>query len=67
MSVECELLGMCGFFKKFQDTKELACKGFIAQYCKGDKMDLCERKKYRKEHGVPPDDNMMPNGMVISE
>jgi hypothetical protein len=66
MSQECELLEKCGFFKKYQSTKELACKGFIISYCKGSDMDDCMRKKYRQEHGTPPSDDMMPNGRMIT-
>ncbi len=58
----CDLLETCGYFKKYQASKELACKGFISQYCHGDKQDECQRKTYRKEHGVPPADDMMPSG-----
>jgi hypothetical protein len=25
--MECELLNKCGFFKKYMDTREAACKG----------------------------------------
>lgn len=56
---------MCGFFKKFQNTNEPACKGFIAQYCKGEMQSQCKRKEYRKKNGTPPVDEMMPNGMFI--
>ena len=41
---ECELLEKCGFFNKYKETKELACKGFIVKYCTGSDMDKCERK-----------------------
>lgn len=62
---ECELLDKCGFFKKYQAAKDLVCKGFIAQYCQGAKMNECERKKYRQAHGTPPSDDMMPSGHMI--
>ena len=65
MENTCELLEKCGFFKKYQSTKDLACKGFIAQYCKGDKMNECKRLEYRKKNGVPPTDDMMPSGHII--
>ena len=65
MVTKCELLETCGFFKKHQATKNSACKGFIRIYCEGEKMDECVRKQYRKEHGKPPDDDMMPNGFSI--
>ena len=63
----CELLDVCGFFKKYQHVKETACKGFINMYCNGPKMDECMRKKYRMEHGVAPPDDMLTNGMKVPE
>ncbi|MBN1555798.1 MAG: hypothetical protein JXA11_13725 [Phycisphaerae bacterium] len=65
MAQECELLGSCGFFKKFGSTKELACKGFISQYCKGPMQGQCKRKEYRRKNGTPPADNMMPSGAIM--
>jgi len=65
MNQECELLAKCGFFKKYQTTKDMACKGFIRQYCHGPDMNVCIRKKYRQEHGTPPSDDMMPTGQMI--
>ena len=62
---QCELLEICGFFKKYQAVKDLACRGFIRLYCKGPMMDQCKRKKYREEHGFPPHDDMMPSGHDI--
>jgi hypothetical protein len=61
----CELLEKCGFFKKYQAAKDLACKGFIRMYCNGDLMSQCKRKEYRKINGTPPSDDMMPNGKMI--
>jgi hypothetical protein len=66
MEKECELLKSCGFFVKYQSTKNLACRGFIATYCKGDKMYECKRLAYRKKNGVPPVDDMMPSGQIIA-
>lgn len=60
--MECELLDKCGFFKKYESSLDLACRGFIKSYCKGGKMDECVRKKYRTDHGTPPHDDMMPSG-----
>lgn len=63
--IDCELLADCGFFQKYQDTLDMACRGFLNTYCRGEKMDECERKKYRMEHGKPPSDDMMPSGQMI--
>ena len=65
MPQECELLKTCGFFKAHSSTNDLACKGFISQYCRGPRMAECKRKQYRQEHGTPPPDNMMPNGQIL--
>jgi hypothetical protein len=64
MPEECELLEKCGFFKKFQNINELACRGFINRYCKGSDMNRCKRKEYRQKYGAPPTDDMMPNGLT---
>lgn len=61
----CELLNTCGFFRKYQNSLDLACRGFIKSYCTGPKLDDCERKRYRKEHGTPPEDDMMPSGQIM--
>jgi len=64
--MKCQLLEKCGFFKKYQNTADLACKGFIRTYCKGSMMNECKRMEYRKQHGVPPADDMMPSGHVMA-
>jgi len=65
MAFECEMLTRCGFFKKYHEIKNLACKGFIRNFCMGPQMEECKRKAYRKNHGAPPSDDMMPNGQMI--
>ncbi|MEW6517733.1 MAG: hypothetical protein AB1439_12615 [candidate division FCPU426 bacterium] len=65
MEQECELLSKCGFFRKYQNTRELACQGFILQYCRGPKMNDCKRKEYRKQHNAPPVDDMLPTGDIF--
>jgi hypothetical protein len=66
MAQGCDLLATCGFFKKYQASNDLACKGFISQYCKGPKMNECKRKQYRTEHGRAPVDEMMPTGRMMA-
>lgn len=63
--MDCGLLDTCGFFRKYDSSLDLACRGFIKTYCKGDNMEQCERKKYRDEHGIPPEDDMMPSGQIM--
>lgn len=67
MIEECERLNECGFFKKYKDTVQMACRGFISLYCKGPKMDECQRKAYFQKHGRPPVDEMMPSGGMITK
>ncbi|MBD3242265.1 MAG: hypothetical protein GF331_16855 [Chitinivibrionales bacterium] len=66
MSQECERLEKCGFFKKWSVKKDLACRGFIQTYCRGEKRDQCKRKTYFNEHGAPPSDDMLPSGQMIA-
>ena len=67
---ECHNLEKCNFFKMYQndESKNLALKGFISMFCKGERQDQCVRKIISKELGgpelVPP--NMLPNGFAIS-
>jgi hypothetical protein len=67
MTLECESLERCGFFKKYQDTDELACKGFINMYCRGPQRPECKRMEYRLQHGTPPSDDMLPSGAMIAQ
>jgi hypothetical protein len=67
MSEQCNRLDLCGFFKKWQTTKDLACSGFINMYCKGDGMNACKRKEYFLKYGMPPSDDMMPNGFMVAQ
>jgi hypothetical protein len=67
MTKECELLATCGFFKKYQETNDLACKGFIQRYCKGPQMDQCKRKEYHNKYGRSPSVNMLPSGGMLSK
>jgi hypothetical protein len=63
---DCESIDRCGFFKKYQSSKVLACKGFTSLFCKGPKMNDCKRKEFRQTHGTPPPDDMMPNGQTVA-
>lgn len=66
MASECPNLPMCGFFKKYCNSNKAACMGFVALYCRGEKQEACERKRYRREHNAPPPDEMMPNGTMLA-
>lgn len=63
---ECPNLANCGFFRKYSQINQLACKGFIVMFCRGDKQDACKRKEYKKTHGAAPSDDMMPNGGMFA-
>lgn len=65
--MHCELLEVCGFFKKYRETLNLACRGFIKTYCEGPMMKECKRLEYRLKHGAPPNNDMMPSGQMVPE
>jgi hypothetical protein len=67
MSADCENLKTCGFFRKYFHVNKTACRNFIKTYCRGEMQDECERKAYRIANGGPPDDDMMPNGIVLPQ
>ncbi len=67
MSVACKWLESCGFFKKWSTRKNLACRGFIQTYCRGEKRDQCKRKVYFDEHGTAPPDDMLPSGQMVAD
>ena len=67
---DCENLATCAFFRTYQNEPglEVALKGFISLYCKGDRQDDCVRKKVSKALGGPQNvpANMMPNGTPLT-
>ena len=63
--MSCELLKTCGFFAKYKESLDMACRGFITQYCEGPKMEECARKEYRRQHGESPVVDMMPSGQMV--
>jgi hypothetical protein len=52
--------------KKHCNSKHLACQGFVALFCRGDKQSQCVRKQFKQQHGYPPSDDMMPNGQMMT-
>lgn len=65
MEERCELLEKCGFFKKYGEVQSIACTVMIKDYCTGPRMNECKRKEYRKQHGAPPSEDMMPSGKIF--
>jgi len=63
---ECELINRCGFFAKYQESKDLACRGFMNLYCRGPQQSECKRLQYRAKHGFPPGDDMLPTGQMVA-
>ncbi|MBN1155990.1 hypothetical protein JXA85_00095 [Candidatus Woesearchaeota archaeon] len=67
---DCEKLATCAFFKEYQEdeSKKLALAGLANMYCRGDKQDVCVRKKVSKALGGPVNVpvNMMPNGQPLA-
>jgi len=62
---DCELLDRCGFFRKYEASLHLACRGFVKSYCRGPLMVECKRKDYRKAHNTAPPDDMLPTGQML--
>jgi len=64
---ECIYLATCPFVKYCNENNATtAVKGFIALYCKGEKIDKCIRKQLCEKFSrsvVPPD--MIPNGLPL--
>ena len=65
--MECLYSNNCVFFKKYQSSQIFAWKGFISNYCKGEKMVECKRKEFIKTNGFQPSNNMMPSGQVFND
>lgn len=63
--MECEILSICGFFKKYGISDKKTCQSLIDRYCKGPNMKLCKRLEYRKNYGSPPPDDMLPSGLTM--
>jgi len=63
---DCPRPSGCGFFQKYQETKNLACNGFITTYCRGPSQTDCKRLEYRAKNGCAPSDDMMPTGQTIA-
>jgi hypothetical protein len=63
--MECQYLLTCGFFKKHSISESVVCQGLIDKYCKGTEMKACKRREYQITYGNPPDDDMMPSGLMI--
>lgn len=66
MSEKCELLEKCGFFINFNGNVDVVKEGWIRAFCENhEKSEQCERKKIRKQTGMPPVDNMAPTGRLL--
>ena len=63
---ECPLLSRCGFFLKYQESRDLACRGFIRTFCRGPQQPECKRLEYRQQHGASPAEDMLPTGLSIA-
>ena len=68
MSGKCDLLEKCGFFNNFVGHEEVIKSGSVTDFCENRlNSDQCQRKKFRKQTGNPPPDNMSPLGKMLSE
>jgi hypothetical protein len=68
--MDCENTKGCTFFNTTLASKEreLALRGFVRMYCRGDLQEKCVRRIVSKRLGGPTNvpENMMPNGMPVS-
>jgi len=64
---ECHLLEKCGFFIRYASSAAIDSDQFIRNYCRGLRMHECKRLQYRNQYGVPPSDQMMPDGTMVRE
>jgi hypothetical protein len=66
---DCEKLAACAFMKAYEsdENTKFALRGFVRMYCKGERKDICIRKKVSKTLGGPEHVplNMMPDGLPI--
>jgi hypothetical protein len=58
----CQFLDKCAFFIQYKDLLGSAYDGFVRMYCKGPRLEKCKRRQFRLEKGVPPAQDMLPNG-----
>lgn len=66
MSEKCEFIEKCGFFINYQGNTEVVKAGWIKLFCENSEWsERCERKKFRKQTGKPPADNMSPTGEML--
>lgn len=66
MSRECPRLLGCEFFQKYSNLDEEEVKRLKGLYCKGPYVDQCVRKMYKDLHGSNPDDEITPEGKVLT-
>ena len=64
---DCDAIDRCGYFKTYGGLGPGMHQDFVSEYCHGQKMATCSRKKYRLEHGKPPVDHMLPDGSMLAE
>jgi hypothetical protein len=62
--MECELLPICGFFKKHGVSEKRLSQDMVKKFCKGDEHLSCKRFEYRLRYGAPPSDDMLPSGLI---
>ena len=66
MSRECSRLVGCPFFQKFNNLDAEEIYRLKRLFCKGPYMDQCMRKLYKELHGVDADEDMSPEGKILT-
>ena len=61
----CEQLLTCAFSRRYEQSHNRLCRGFIDCYCRGPLQQRCARKGHMLQRGAQPDVRMMPSGEMI--
>ena len=65
--MECPILKRCVFFRKYGMHRRPIASVLIADFCRGEEAEKCERQKYKKLYGKDPSPDMAPNGEILKE
>ncbi|MFN8208818.1 MAG: hypothetical protein U0T82_15635 [Bacteroidales bacterium] len=63
--MDCQFCNVCGFFQKYNASRNLVYRGFILRYCRGNEKEHCMRLDYQNYFGVYPADDIVPSGQFL--
>ena len=61
----CDQMKTCGFYLCFKDSDQSEIQDVIHRYCYSQKNENCARKRFQREHGEPPPEEMSPGGNFV--